>query len=167
VGAPTGTHDARFRDIVLAQDRQLGPGRVDGLAAARDHIVDNIWGPTVFGAIVNWRGGENELKSYRGPSASGYAYAGYLLGPIAPAAGLTVTGFSAHDRDRGDAQASALFDVAANVSLEYATNWAAFLLGASFPYQYDGVKADSNGKPRNPWGFGPWVVAFGVAFAPF
>jgi hypothetical protein len=166
VGAPTGTHDARFRDIVLAQDRQLGPGRATG-SLLLDHIVDNIWGPTVLGANVNWRGGQNELKSYRGPSGSAYAYAGYVLGPLTPAAGLTLTGFAAHDRDRGDEQASALFDVAANVSVEYATDWAAFLLGASFPYQYDGQKADSNGKPRNPWGFGPWVVALGVAFAPF
>jgi hypothetical protein len=168
LGAPTGTHQAhlvRDANAVLAQDRQLGAGKLTG-SLQLDHIVDNIWGPTVLGAIASYRGGENDLKSYRGPSGTAYAYASYLLGPFAPAAGFSVTGFTAHDRDQGQEQASPLFLASANLSLEWATDWVAVLVGASLPYQYDGVKT-SNDRARNPWSFGAWIVALGVAFAPF
>jgi hypothetical protein len=169
VGVPTGAHDAhllRAAEVILPQDRQLGGGTYTG-SLQLDHIVDNIWGPTVLGAIASWRGGENDLRSYRAPSGTAYAYASYLLGPFAPAAGLSLTGFTRHDRDQSTEQASALFNVAANVSLEWSTDWIAVLLGASLPYQYDGIKVDSNGNARNPWGFGAWIVALGVAFSPF
>jgi hypothetical protein len=169
IGAPTGSHKAhliRAESVVLPQDRQLGAGTLTG-SLQIDHIIDNIWGPSVLGAIASWRGGSNDMESYRAPSATGYGYVSYLLGPFAPAAGLSVTGFSAHDRDQGTAQNTALFNVAANLSLEWSTDWVAVLLGASLPYQYDGEKLDNNGKPRNPWGFGAWIVALGVAFSPF
>ena len=35
------------------------------------------------------------------------------------------------------------------------------------PNVYDGLKANSDGGSRNPWSFGAWIVALGVAFAPF
>jgi hypothetical protein len=78
-----------------------------------------------------------------------------------------VTGFTGHDRDQGTDQNSALFNVSANLSLEWATDWVAVLAGASLPYQYDGQKTNNDGRPRNPWSFGAWIVALGVAFAPF
>jgi hypothetical protein len=168
-GAPTGSHDAhlvRFESVVLPQDRQLGAGKWTG-SLQIDHIIDNIWGPTVLGAIGSWRGGSNQLQSYRAPSATGYGYFSYLLGPFAPAIGLSATGFTAHDKDQGTEQNSPLFNVAANVSLEWATDWVAVLVGGSLPYQYDGEKLTNDGKPRNPWSFGAWIVALGVAFAPF
>jgi hypothetical protein len=117
--------------------------------------------------VASWRGGENKLHNYRAPSASAYGYASYLLGPFAPAAGLTVTGFSGRDRDRGTAMVSPLFTASANLSLEWSTDWLAVLLGAAFPYQYDGKTTDANGASRTPWGWGAWIVALGVAFAPF
>jgi hypothetical protein len=169
IGVPTGSHDAhllRALTQVLPQDRQLGAGTLTG-SLQLDHIIDNIWGPTVLGAVASWRGGENDLHSYRAPSATAYGYASYLLGPFAPAAGLSASGWTAHDRDQGTEQASALFNVAANASLEWSTDWVAVLLGASLPYQYDGEKLDNNGKARSPWSFGAWIVALGVAFSPF
>jgi hypothetical protein len=168
LGAPSGSHDAtlvRDTSVLLAQDRQLGLGKPTA-SLMLDHVLDNDWGPTVLGGLASWRGGTNDLQSYRAPTASLYAFTSYLLGPFAPAIGLQASGFSRHDRDRGVEQASPLFSVAGNVSLEWSTDWLALLIGASFPYQYDGLRTDADGRPRNPWGFGPWVIAAGFAFSP-
>jgi hypothetical protein len=161
-GAPTGVHDARFRTQFLPQERQLGHGRPTA-SLMLDHARDTDWGLTVLGGTVNWRGGRNDLLSYRAPSASLYGYAGYLLGPLTPAAGLSVTGFPGHDRDAGGEQGTPLVSVAGNVSLEWATDWVAILLGASLPYDYVGRV----GNVRGDDGLGAWVVALGVAVAPF
>jgi hypothetical protein len=132
-----------------------------------DHTFDRLWGNIVVGGIASYRGGSNQYHSYRAPSATGYGYATYMLGPFAPALGLQATGFAGHDEDRGSQQASPLFNVAANASLEWATDWVALLVGASLPYQYDATTKDADGKTRSPWGFGPWIVAVGAAFAVF
>jgi hypothetical protein len=168
VGLPTGAHDAYFRvkDEYLKQERQLGLGKPT-VSLVVDHIIDNLWGPVVVGGTVAYRGGENELKNYRAPTGSLYAYACYLLGPFAPALGVSVTGWKDHDRNRGDEQGTPLFNVAANASIEYAADWAAVLVGASLPYQYDGLEQDQNGKPRSPWNVGTWIFGLGVALAPF
>jgi hypothetical protein len=167
VGVPSGSHDVRFRNTeLLPQDRQLGLGKPTA-SLMLDHTMDHIWGPSILGGVLSWRGGENKLGAYRAPSATGYYYVSYMMGPFATAAGLSLTGFAGRDRDRGDEQVSPLFMAAANVSFEWATDWMALLLGASFPYQYDGDKGDANGNARSPWGFAPWIVALGVAFAPF
>jgi hypothetical protein len=169
LGAPTGVHRATLAQdmtVILPQDRQLGLGTVTASIIV-DHTIDNIWGPTVLGGLASWRGGENDLKSYRAPSATAYAYSSYLWGPLAPAIGLQVTGFAGHDRDRGTAQQSALFNVAPSISLEWATDWVALLLGASIPYQYAGAAATPPAPPSSPWGWGPWIVALGAAFTLF
>ena len=167
-GAPSGSYDAtllRDRSVLLQQDRQLGLGKPTA-SLMIDNTFDNDWGPTVVGGLASWRGGTNKLASYRAPTASLYGFTSYLLGPFAPAIGLQASGFSGHDLDRGAEQASPLFSVAGNVSLEWSTDWLAVLVGASFPYQYDGLKEDADGRARSPWGFGPWVVALGFAFSP-
>ncbi len=168
VGAPSGAHEATlvsYKSVMLEQDRQLGLGKPTA-SLTLDHTVDHGWGPTVVGGVASWRGGTNNLGSYRAPSATVYSYASYLLGPFAPAVGLQASGFSAHDKNRGAEQGSPLYSVAANVSLEWSTDWLAILVGASLPYQYDGLKTDANGRARSPWGLGPWIVALGFAFAP-
>jgi hypothetical protein len=163
LGAPTAVHDAKFRGTqLLPQERQLGHGRPTA-SLMLDHTQDTDWGLAVLGGTVNWRGGENELQSYRAPSASLYGYAGYILGPFTPAAGLSLTGFTGHDRTTGALQGTPLLSAAANLSLEWATDWSAILLGASFPYDYVG-SAQQFGRSG---GFGAWVVALGVAVAPF
>ncbi len=162
VGAPTGTHDVEFRMEKLPQDRQLGLGRPTA-SIVLDHTIDNDWGPVVLGGTAGYRGGTNDLGSYRAPSASLYSYAGYLLGPFVPAFGLTATAFSGLDLDLGHEQALPLVSLAANVSLEWSTDWVALLLGASFPYDV-GVRSESvSGYNR----FGAWTVALGAAFAVF
>jgi hypothetical protein len=169
VGAPTGTHDAYFRtmDNLLPQDRQLGLGphttTFVTASAIVDHTIDRAWGLAVVGGTLNWRGGTNELQSRRVPSASLYGHAGYLLGPLVPALGLTVLGAAGHDVDRLMVQSTPVFAVAANASLEWSTDWVAVLIGGSLPYGY------TNSVQGSPpaWALAPWVVGLGVAFAPF
>jgi hypothetical protein len=169
VGAPTGAHDASFRSAtnILPQDRQLGLGphatTVVTASLIVDHTIDRGSGPTVLGGTLNWRGGENELRSYRAPSASLYGYAGYLVGPLVPALGVTFTGAVGHDRDQGTVQATPIFSVAANASLEWSNDWLAVILGGSLPYGYSN---SVQGAPVG-WSVAPWVAALGVAFAPF
>ncbi len=168
-GIPTGTHDAhllRAQNEILRNDGQLGLGKPTA-SLMLDHVIDNLWGPTVIGGVASWRGGQNELGNYRAPSATGYVYFSYLLGPIAPAIGISASGFAGHDRDQGADQMSPIFNTSVNASLEWATDTFAVLIGGSLPYQYDGTPRDVNNIPRNPWGFGPWIVALGLAMSPF
>jgi hypothetical protein len=162
VGAPTGTHDVKFRSETLPQDRQLGLGRPTA-SLVLDHTIDNDWGPVVLGGTAGYRGGTNDLGSYRAPSASLYAYASYLLGPFAPAVGLTGTGFYGVDLDLGHEQALPLVSVAANVSIEWSSDWVALLLGASFPFDY-GVHSEAITTYNR---FGAWTLGLGAAFAMF
>jgi hypothetical protein len=153
LGIPTGGHKAENRGNPLRQDKQMGHGKVTG-GAVLEHTFDRLWGPTMIGASVDYRGGTNELKSYRAPSASAYAYAGYLLGPFVPAAGLTVTGLGGRDRDQDRVQDLPLVTVAGNVSLEWATDYFALLLGASVPF-------DLKGQMQ------PWTAGLGLSLSPF
>jgi hypothetical protein len=166
VGLPTGQYDGTYKMKLLTQSQQRGFGRPTG-SLALDHVADELWGVTVVGLMASWRGGENRLNSYRAPSGSAYAYAGYFLGPLVPAVGFTVSGLPAHDRDQTVEQRTGLYIAAANLSLEWSSDWAALLIGASFPYQYDGLYQDTEGRARSPWGWGPWMVGLGLAFAPF
>lgn len=153
VGIPTGGHKAQNRSAILRQDKQMGHGRYTG-GAILDHTFDNLWGPAVIGATVDYRGGVNELQSYRAPSATAYAYAGYLLGPFVPVAGLTVMGVRAEDKDQDRVQDLPLLTVAANASLEWATDYFALLVGASFPFDVKG-------------NLQPWTAGFGLSISPF
>jgi hypothetical protein len=162
VGVPTGAHDTRYRMQALPQDRQLGLGKPTA-ALVVDHTSDNLWGPVVVGATANWRGGSNALGSYRAPTLGSYAYAGYLLGPFVPAAGVSLTGFLGKDRDAGEEMAVPLVSVAGQLSLEWATDWMALLVGFQLPYDYR--VSSHTYAPVNR--FGSWVLAAGVAFAAF
>jgi hypothetical protein len=173
VGLPTGTYQATFNKISVAnggqalhQQQQLGFGKVTG-ALILDHTIDQIWGNVILGGVAAWRGGQNApLENYRSPSATGYAYAGYFWGPFVPALGLTLTGFQKHDRDQSQDENSALFVAAANASIEWSTDWIAVLLGGSLPYQYVGATT-GGGTPVPAWGWGSWIVALGIAVSPF
>ena len=165
-GMPTGQYDGEYKMKILNQSQQRGFGRPTA-SVTLDHTSDEIWGLTVVGASGAWRGGQNDLDNYRAPSASAYSYLGYYLGPLVPAVGLSVTGATGNDRDQTVKQANGLYSAAASVSVEWSTDWLAVLVGGSFPYQYDGTYKDTEGRARSPWGWGPWVVAMGVWFAPF
>jgi len=166
LGLPTGTHDVAYKMHYLRQNQQLGIGRVTG-SLTLDHTMDQMWGLIVVGAVASWRGGENELGNYRAPSATGYGYAGWFVGPFVPAVGLSLTGFTGHDRDQTEDEYSPLFSFGPSLSLEWSSDVVALLVGGSLPYQYDGIDKDTEGRPRSMWGFGQWVVALGVSVAPF
>jgi hypothetical protein len=153
VGIPTGKYKAENRGLALRQDKQMGHGKPTG-GVVLDHTFDNIWGPAVIGATVDYRGGKNELLSYRAPSASTYAYVGYLLGQFVPVAGLTVVGIREKDRDQDRVQDLPLLTVAANASIEWSTDYFALLVGGSVPF-------DIKGQMQ------PWVAGVGLSLSPF
>jgi hypothetical protein len=166
VGLPTGKWDTTYRNSPLRQHQQLGFGRFTGSLTV-DHTLDETWGLIMLGGVGSWRGGQNDWESYRAPSATAYSYAGVYLGPFVPTIGLATTVFKGHDRDRSLEENSALFLVAANVGLEWSTDWIAILAGASLPYQFDAVYKNSEGFARNPWSWGQWVLGLGVTISPF
>jgi hypothetical protein len=154
LGVPTGTWRAEdLKNQPLKQDRQLGTGKPSA-GLVLDHIIDNIWGPTVIGASANYPGSANQLENYRAPSGSVYAYVGYLLGPLVPAAGLSAIGFLGQDRDLGlPSDERPLYMAAFNTSLEWSTDWMALLAGVSLPYSTRGLQ--------------PWTAGVGLSLSPF
>jgi hypothetical protein len=167
VGFPTGTHDARYKNDLLTQEKQLGPGRFTG-SLMLDHTIDQSWGVIVLGGLMGYRGGENELGNYRAPMGSIYTFAGYFLGPFVPSLGLSFTGFTGADRDRGINQDVPLTLVAGNFSLEWSTDWIAILAGVSVPYALTGTHNDTEAVvPPKVTGLQPWVAAFGISVSPF
>jgi hypothetical protein len=168
VGFPTGVYDVRYSagGKLLNQSQQIGFGERTG-SLILDQTLDQVWGLIVVGGAAAWRGGENKISNYRAPSGTLYGYAGYFLGPFVPAFGLSITGFTGHDRDQDAIQTTPLYSAAANLSIEWSTAWLALLVAASFPYGYDGIKLDENGQARSPWRLQPWTVSLGVAAAPF
>jgi hypothetical protein len=166
IGLPTGTSTAAYPGYTaLGQQRQLGFGKVTA-AGIYDHTFDQIWGVIVLGGVAAYRGGENHpLENYRAPSATAYGYTGYFWGPLVPAFGLQMTGFTRHDRDKSQDENSALFVASANFSLEWSTDWIALMAGVQFPYQY--VGPTSGGTPVPKWGWGSRLVALGISVSPF
>jgi hypothetical protein len=166
VGVPTGEFDGRYKMRLLSQSQQRGFGKPTA-SLMLDHVGDELWGLTLVGATAAWRGGENAISNYRAPSASVYGHVGYFLGRFVPAVGLTLTALSGHDRDQTVEQFTGLYLAAPSVSIEWSNDWVAVLLGASFPYQYDGFTETTEGRPRIPHGWGPWLVGVGFAVSPF
>ncbi len=167
VGFPTATHDARYKNDLLTQEKQLGLGRVTGTLVL-DHTLDEIWGLVVLGSSAGYRGGQNELGNYRAPVANVYCYAGYFMGPFVPSLGLTVQRFFGVDRDRGVDQEEQLSSVAGTVELEWSTDTIAILAGVSLPYGWEigGAAAEGAVNPLRP-GLQPWTAALGVTVSPF
>ena len=154
VGLPTGVHDARYKNDLLTQDKQLGHGRVTG-SLMLDHVFDETWGLIVLGALASYRGGTNEFGSYRAPMGSVYAHAGYIMGPFVPALGLTLNGFAGHDLDRTLEQDSPLGTLGGSASIEWSNDYVAVLVGGSLPFRLPEFTRE------------PWIVALGVAVSPF
>jgi hypothetical protein len=167
LGLPTGVHDATYRNDLLTQEKQLGIGRVTGTLTL-DHTLDEEWGIIVLGGLVSWRGGENELGSYRAPLASAYGYAGYFAGPLVPALGLSLTGFPKPDRDRGLPQYVPLVLLSANASVEWSTDWIAILAGISVPFGlYASPPPEGPPPAQSALGVQPWTAAIGISISPF
>ena len=167
VGFPTGTHDAKFKNDLLTQDKQLGAGRLSG-SLTLDHTIDETWGVIVLGGAFAYRGGENELANYRAPAASIYGYGGYFLGPWVPSLGLSVTRFLGVDRNRGDDQLVQLMAVTGTFSIEWSTDWLAILAGVSLPFGWETYGTTEGGITSSAApGLQPWTVGLGFTVSPF
>jgi hypothetical protein len=167
-GIPTGASHATYKGDPLTQEKQLGLGTVTA-ALTLDHTMDEVWGLIVLGGLAAWRGGENKYGSYRAPMASLYGYGGYFLGPFVPALGVSFSGFTKPDRDRGDEQDVPLLVMAGNASVEWSNDLVAVLLGVSLPYGLLGKKDTIEQRPgsQTVTGFQPWSLAVGVSVSPF
>jgi hypothetical protein len=167
VGLPTGKYDQRFRGALLRQHQQLGFGRV-AASLTLDHVMDELWGLMVVGATGTWRGGTNQLSSYRAPAGSAYGYVGYFLGKLVPSVGISLTGLPAHDRDHSPLpEYTGLFIATPTVALEWGNDWVGVMAGAAFPYQYDGITITDRGLPRSPWRWAPYTISLALSMAPF
>ena len=155
----TGSYNAVNANTgsALTQEKQIGFGRPSASLTV-DHAFDEIWGIFVVGGSASYRGGTNDMHSYRAPSASAYAHVGYFAGPFVPAAGLTATGFLSHDQDQTETQLTPLFTLAPSASVEWSNDYVALILGGQLPFgtsftgQYSKL---------------PWVAALGVSISPF
>jgi hypothetical protein len=167
LAAPTGVHDATFRTILLTQEKQLGFGKVSG-SLTLDHTIDETWGLIVLGGTFGYRGGTNDLGSYRAPVAAVYGYTGYFAGPWVPSLGLSLSHFFAIDRDRGLDQQGQLWAMTGSLAVEWSSDWLAILGGVSLPIGWatrgavDGLKNTSQGA-----GFQPWTAGVGFTISPF
>ena len=145
--APTGSADAVRQGVVLPQHLQLGSG-VPGLTAQYQHTRDHDWGLTVLGGTASYAGWENDIGDYRAPSATGHAYAGYMLGALVPSVGLTVYGKLQHDRERGAERTpdrDPRLMLVPSLGCEWSTSWLAVLPAATVALSTGGVESVSVG----------------------
>src|SRR5688500_10162217 len=137
VGFPTGSHDAAYKMDYLSQEKQLGIGKFTG-ALTLDHTMDEQWGVIVLGGSVAYRGGENDLGSYRAPVANAYGYVGYFTGPFVPSLGFTLQRyFFGPDRNRGGDQQMHLMSATGAAAVEWSSDSVALLAGVSVPYGWE------------------------------
>jgi len=170
VAAPTGVHDATFRSekVYLTQEKQLGGGKVSG-SLTLDHTIDKTWGVIVLGGSFAYRGGKNDLGSYRAPAAVAYGYTGYFAGPWVPSLGLSLGRFFGIDRDRGIDQQGQLWVATGTLAVEWSNDSLALLAGVSLPVGWqtrghvDGVTNNSNQGA----GLQPWTAGLGLTISPF
>ena len=97
--APTGPYDAVRKGVILPQRQQLGSG-VMSTSLTYEYSQDQDWGLLIYGGNLSYGGWENKIGDMRASSASGYVYVGYLLGPLVPAVGMTLTGKFLGDQER-------------------------------------------------------------------
>lgn len=148
LGFPTGSYDAVRKGVILPQRMQLGTGALSG-SLVFEHTRDEDWGLMVFGGSLSYAGWENGVGDRWGSSASAYAYAGYLLGPLVPSVGLTLTGKLSGDQERYVRVADQPMGLATvNLATEWSSDWLAVLLSAALPFSLSGLES--------------WTVALGV-----
>jgi len=164
VAAPTGASDARFRTILLTQDKQLGIGKVNGTLTL-DHTIDETWGLIVLGGSFGYRGGKNEFGSYRAPVGVVYGYTGYFKGPWVPSLGLSVAHFFGVDLDRGLPQEVKLWVVTGTLAVEWSNEWLAILGGVSLPAGF--ANRGTVGGARSSGALQPWTAGIGFTISPF
>lgn len=135
--APTGAHDAVRKGVILPQRQQLGSG-VMGAGLTYEYTRDFDWGLMIFGGTLGYGGWENSVGSFRAPSLSGYIYAGYMLGPLVPSAGITFTGRLMSDREQyvDTMNTREMFSISPTIGLEWSSDYLALMLSFATPLSF-------------------------------
>ena len=166
---PVASHDAVRRGVVLPQRMQLGTG-VMSVAGVYEYTRDFDWGPMIFGGNVFYSGWENSINErgndFRGSGASGYVYAGYMIGPFVPSIGLNLTAKVTADRQDNFALAGQpMVMVSPTVAVEWSIDWLAILLSASTQFSlFEGSQAlfGGAGDWKAVFELETWTVGLGV-----
>jgi hypothetical protein len=178
-GIPTGTFRASYMGSELTPDQQLGFGRLTGSLLA-EHTFDQDWGLILLGGAASYRGGRQTDKylfvfdhpsnhNYRAPSASLFGYTGFFAGPVVPALGFNLTGYTQQDT-RGDFGETLNIPVATgavHASLEWSNPNLAILAGVYVPFALRGSEWGMSPKQSNIPYLQPWTIALGVSASPF
>jgi hypothetical protein len=178
-GIPTGTYTAQYKGTYLTPDEQLGFGRLTGTLQV-EHTFDQDWGLAVVGGTAGYRGGKQTDKflwvvdkpsqhNYRAPSASIYGYAGYFLGPLVPALGLNLTGYTEQDTrgDFGETLDAPVATGALHASIEWSNPYVAILGGVFVPIALRGTDWHTSATANGDRYLQPWTVAVGISTSPF
>jgi hypothetical protein len=178
-GLPTGEYRATYVGTALTPDEQLGFGRLTATLQV-EHTFDQDWGLLLAGGTVGYRGGKQTDKllflfdrpsqhNYRAPSASLYGYAGYFLGPVVPALGVNLTGYSQQDTrgDFGETLDAPVATGAMHASLEWSNPYIAILAGVYVPFALRGTDWQTSPTANGDRLLQPWTVAVGVSTSPF
>jgi hypothetical protein len=106
------------------------------------------------------------MGDFRGSGASGYVYAGYLLGPFVPSVGLNLTAKITADRERDLALAGQpMIMLSPTVAVEWSIDWLAILLSASMQFSlFEGSQAlfGGAGDWKAVFELETWTVGLGV-----
>lgn len=138
---PTGSHDAVRQGIVLPKSMQLGPGSVTG-GLTYEYTQDHDLGVLIYGLSIGYGGWENSIGDSSASSAGGYLHAGFLIGPLAPAIGFTLSSKFVGDRERyARIPDQPMLIGTFSASLEWSTDWLAVLLGLNLPVADTGVQS--------------------------
>jgi hypothetical protein len=179
-GMPTGTYTAQFKGTPLTPDEQLGFGRLTGTLQI-EHTFDQDWGLLLVGGTAGYRGGKqtdkflwiadvtNSQHNYRAPSAAIYGYAGYFLGPLVPALGLNLTGFTQQDTrgDFGETLDAPVATGALHASIEWSNTYLAILAGVYVPIALRGTDWHTSPTANGDRYLQPWTAAVGISTSPF
>jgi hypothetical protein len=180
---PTGTWKAVYTQYpgaipdLLPSTQQLGYGKFTG-SLLIDHIFDKDWGLIVVGGAANYRGGGQRANYYRAadgsvmyedwyraPGATGYAYAGWFVGPLVPTVGVNVVGTTSADTqgDFKDTVGIPVLSAAGQFSLEWSNPYLAVLLGTYLPLSIYQDSYHDYGHLK----LQAWTVALGISVSPF
>jgi hypothetical protein len=142
VSFPTGSYDSARAGGEVPFRSELGSG-VMGASLMFEHTVDRTWGLWIVGGSGNYGGWENQAGDRRASSLTAFSHVGFLLGPLVPSVGLSVTGKLIKDRAQeygGEdipGQPMVLFPV--NLSLEWSSDYLAVLASSSLQLSTNGL----------------------------
>ena len=107
----------------------------------------------IVGGSASWGGQENSIGDFRSSSGGMFAHAGYLMGPLVPAMGISLTAKLDHDRERFKDLDDKLYTAGLSASLEWSSDYLALLAGGLVALSPDGMES--------------WSLALGISSSLF